>query len=249
MQAHRRQRHSRYRNPMRMLIAGATGYVGRNVVAEALQRGHEVVAHIRPGSATGDRAAAQFAALGARVVRTPWIPEAWNALLANESPDRLFLLLGTTAARAKAAAASGAPDASQGAIDLGLTVMAMTAAHAAAPRAGLIYLSSLGASAAGNEYLQVRATIEASLANGSAPFSVVRPSFITGSDRGEARVGERIGALAVDAMCAMLRVIGARRRAARLASITGPALARLLVELAERDPLDRRVHELDGLRP
>jgi nucleoside-diphosphate-sugar epimerase len=232
-----------------MLVAGATGYVGRNVVAEARRRGHDVLAHIRPGSAAGDRAAAEFAQLGARVVRTAWLPDAWHELLARETPDRLFLLLGTTATRAKAAAASGGPDASQGAIDLGLTVMAMTAAHTAAPQAGLIYLSSLGASAAGNEYLQVRATLEASLAAGSMPFTVVRPSFITGDDRGESRVGERVGATAVDACCAMLRLVGARRHAARLASITGPALARILVELAEQDPLDRRVHELDELRP
>jgi uncharacterized protein YbjT (DUF2867 family) len=232
-----------------MLIAGATGYVGRNVVAEARRRGHEVIAHIRPDSAAGDRLEAQFAALGVRVVRTAWAPDKWNELLALEKPDRLFLLLGTTAARAKAAATSGGPDASQGAVDLGLTVMAMTAARFATPSAGLVYLSSIGASAAGNEYLQVRATVEASLASGSLPWTVVRPSFITGDDRGELRVGERIGAMVVDAICVTLRLVGARRRAARLASITGPALARILVELSERDPLDRRVHELDELRP
>ena len=56
---------------MRMLIAGATGYVGRHVVTDALARGHEVIAHIRPDSQRGDAEAERFAAQGARVVRTP----------------------------------------------------------------------------------------------------------------------------------------------------------------------------------
>ncbi|MDH3301049.1 MAG: NAD(P)-dependent oxidoreductase [Acidimicrobiia bacterium] len=36
---------------MRLYITGATGFVGRAVVAEALRRGHEVVAVVRPASA------------------------------------------------------------------------------------------------------------------------------------------------------------------------------------------------------
>lgn len=232
---------------MRMLISGATGYVGRHVVTEARRRGHEVIAHIRPNSSSGDVRAAAFEALGAIVARTEWTPDAWTALMAAQRPDRLFLLLGTTASRAKAAKASGGSDASQGAIDLGLTVLAMTAVLTASPDTGILYLSALGASAAGNEYLQVRATIEASLASGAAPYTVVRPSFITGDDRGESRPEERLGAMAVDAFCSILRMVGARRRAAKLASITGAELAGLLVTLAEQ-PLDRRVHGLDDLR-
>jgi hypothetical protein len=75
----------------------------------------------------------------------------------------------------------------------------------------------------------------------------VRPSFITGPDRGEVRPGERIGALLGDGACAVLRALRARRRAARWASITGAALAQILVTLAAT-PLDRRVHELDDFR-
>lgn len=231
---------------MRMLIAGATGYVGRNVVAEAVRGGHDVVAHVRPGSSTGDRRAASLVALGARVVRTPWTDDDWYALLDKQMPDRLFLLLGTTAARATAAAAEG-QDASQAAVDLGLTMRAIDAARLASPAIGLLYLSSLGASPSGNEYLRVRATVEAALVTGPNPFTVVRPSFITGPDRDEARLGERIGALVGDGACALLRMFGARRRAARWASITGPALAQILVTLAVT-PLDRRVHELDAFR-
>ena len=231
---------------MRLLIAGATGYVGRNVVAEALRAGHEVIAHVRPGSASGDAAAAGCSAAGARVVRTPWTAEAWCQQLVEDAPERLFLLLGTTAARTRAAARRGV-DASQQTVDLGLTMLAVTAARSVSPEIGLVYLSALGASPTGNEYLRVRATVEAALVSGPNPFTVVRPSFITGPDRGEARLGERIGARVVDAACAVLRVLGARRLAARWNSITGLSLAKILVTLAT-EPLDRRVHELDDFR-
>ncbi len=232
---------------MRMMIAGATGYVGRYVVSAARRAGHDVIAHVRPESASGDRAAAALVAAGARVVRTPWMPEAWYRQLELEAPDRLFLLLGTTAQRARAARSAGQADASQGAIDLGLTMLAIGTARAASPETGLVYLSALGASPTGNEYLRVRSTIEGALAAGPNPFTVVRPSFITGADRDEARPGERFGAVAVNAFCAVLRLIGQRRRAARLASISGGELADLLVALAGK-PLDRRVHELDDFR-
>lgn len=232
---------------MRFLVIGATGYVGRNVVAEAVRLKHEVVAHVRPGSASADRAAADLVAGGARVVRTAWAPESWYRAFEADPPERVFLLLGTTAAKVKVALRAGEGDASQTAIDLGLTMMAVGIARVASPEAGLIYVSALGASAAGNEYLRVRATVEAALVGGPNPFTVVRPSFITGSDRAESRPVERVGALVGDALCAVLRAVGNRRRAAKFASITGPELARILVALAASS-LDRRVHELDEFR-
>lgn len=233
---------------MRMLIVGATGYVGRHVVTEARRAGgHDVIAHVRPGSATGDRDAASLVAGGARVIRTPWTAEAWYRNLEAEPVERIFLLLGTTAARARAARAAGGPDASQTAIDQGLTLMALGAARTASPEAGVIYLSAFGASTTGIEYLRVRATVEAALVSGPNPFTVVRPNFIVGPDRAESRTGERIGAMLGDAIASVLRLVGSRRRAARLASITGSELAKILVELAGR-PLDRRVHELDDFR-
>lgn len=230
-----------------MLIVGASGYVGRHVVAVAARAGHDVIAHVRPESPMGDRTAAELVGLGARVIRTPWAAEAWYRMLDAETPDRVFLLLGTTASRTRAARARGGPDASQSAIDKALTGCVINAAQHAVPAAGLVYLSALGASPSGNEYLRVRAHIEAALADGPNPFTVIRPSFITGADRGEARPVERVGAITVDAVCALLRFVGARRRAARLASVSGAALARILVEVAAA-PLDRGVHALDDFR-
>ena len=232
---------------MQFLVVGATGYVGRNIVVAGLRAGHEVIAHVRPESPTGDRAAAELVSAGARVVRTAWTAEAWYRYLEAHPPGRIFLTLGTTASRARQARKAAAPDASQAAVDLGLTMLAVGAAKTATPETGLVYLSALGASATGNAYLRVRATVEAALLSGPNPFTVVRPSVITGPDRAEARPAERVGAAFGDALAALLRVIGKRRRAATLASIPGPDLARIFVELAA-GPLDRRVHELDDFR-
>jgi nucleoside-diphosphate-sugar epimerase len=232
---------------MRLLVVGATGYVGRHVTAVARRAGHDVLAHVRPGSPTGDRAAAGFAASNVLVVRTPWSAEAWYRYLESDPPDRVFLLLGTTATRSRAAASAGAPDASQEAVDLGLTQMVLTALRSAAPEAGVIYLSAVGASATANIYLRVRASIESALLSGPNPFAVVRPSFVTGPDRPESRPAERIGAIVGDAALAIVRLLGGRRLAARYSSISGTALAEILVTLAER-PLDRAIHSLDDFR-
>lgn len=134
-----------------------------------------------------------------------------------------------------------------GYVDPGLTTMIITAARSAAPEAGLVYLSALGASAGGNEYLRVRAAVEFALSSGLNPFTVVRPSFIARPDRGESRPAERMGAVLLDSVAVLLGLLGNRRRAAKLASISGPALASMLVGLAS-EPLDGRVHELDDFR-
>jgi uncharacterized protein YbjT (DUF2867 family) len=154
---------------------------------------------------------------------------------------------GTWSARARTAASAGGPDATQSAIDYGLTLLAISAARIATPAAGLVYASALGASVTGNEYLRVRASIEATLLDGPSPFTVVRPSFVTGPDRDEARLAKRLGATVVDGICSVLRLVGGRRQAARWASVTGPALGEMLVPLAT-EPLDRQVLELDDLR-
>lgn len=112
---------------------------------------------------------------------------------------------------------------------------------------GLVSGSAPGASATGNDDRRVRATIEAKLSAGPNPFTVVRPRVITGPDRDEERIGERVGALAVDVLGTLLHLVGSRRRAARWAAITGPALAEILVSLAAQ-PLDRRAQELDHFR-
>jgi uncharacterized protein YbjT (DUF2867 family) len=232
--------------PTLALVIGATGYVGMHLVRTGCALGGRVVAHVRPDSASGDARAEELASLGASVERTEWTESAMREMLGNVQPTVIYLLLGTTAARAKAAASVGG-DASQQAVDLGLTMLLIDAAREVCPAAGLIYLSALGASPAGNEYLKVRAAIEARLRQGPNPFTVIRPSFITGDDRAESRPGERFGAMATDVLAGFLRAVGGRAVAASYRSISGQALARILWSLGDK-PLSGQVHTLSTFR-
>ena len=75
-------------------VAGATGYTGREVVAELRRRGIETTAHVRPGAAAADTWRARFETLGATVDTTPWEPAAMDATIARVRPDYVFALLG-----------------------------------------------------------------------------------------------------------------------------------------------------------
>ncbi|GJG85833.1 hypothetical protein tb265_10140 [Gemmatimonadetes bacterium T265] len=225
-----------------VFVAGATGYVGRAAVAAL---GARAVAHVRPDSPALDAWRARFAALGAAVDVTPWDEDALTATLARVRPAAVFALLGTTRKRG---AASGDTYES---VDYGLTALlfraAVRVAAAEAPR--FVYLSALGADAGSrNPYLAARGRFEAELRAGPLPWTVVRPSFITGPDRGESRPAERVGAAVVDALAAPVASLGGRRTADRYRSITGAALASELVRLAGDPGAAGRVVQGDGLR-
>lgn len=234
-------------------VAGATGYVGRVVVAElardaGTERAARVVAHVRPDSSALAAWRVRFNALGAAVDTTLWDEDAMAATLARVRPAAVFALLGTTRRRA---AASGDTYES---VDYGLTallfratVRAAATASAAPPR--FVYLSALGANAGSrNPYLAARGRFEAELRAGPLPWTVVRPSFITGPDRAESRPMERLGAAALDTLLAPVTLLGGRRIADRYRSITGAALARQLVRLAADPAAAGRVVEGDALR-
>lgn len=236
-------------------VAGATGYVGRalvRVLAGRGGRGGGVIAHVRPDSPQRDAWRARFAALGATVDATPWDEDAMAATLAARRPAAVFALLGTTRKRARAAAAQGRADGYEQ-VDYGLTALLLRATQRAARETGttprFVYLSSVGADAAArNPYLAVRGRLEAELRASGLPWTVARPSFITGPDRDESRPAERIGAAVVDAALALPGWLGARRLRDRWRSTTADELARALVRLAEDPRAAGAVVEGDGLR-
>lgn len=222
--------------PPLAFVAGATGYTGRAVVTRLVARGVRTVAHVRPGSASGDAGAARLATLGAAVDRTPWEPAAMRAALTRLQPAFVFALLGTTRRRA----AREGIDAPYEAVDYGLTALLHDAAAAcgAAPR--FVYLSAMGAAeSSGNPYLKVRGRMERELREGPLPWLVAQPAFVTGSDREEFRLGERVGAVATDAVLALVGALGGGRLRDRYASLTGAQLAAGLVALALADPTGR----------
>lgn len=217
----------------RAFVAGATGYVGREVVSALRAAGVDTWAHVRPDSPRLAEWHARFGALGAHVDLTPWDAEAMRDRMVALSPTLVFALLGTTRARAQAAARAGAAPADYEAVDYGLTAMLLRAAMVVRPAPRVVYLSSAGVrEGTRTPYLAVRARIERELRAASVHYIVARPAYITGDDREESRPTERLLAGVLDAMLALGGSLGARSVEQRWGSITGASLARGLVALA-----------------
>jgi nucleoside-diphosphate-sugar epimerase len=217
----------------RAFIAGATGYVGREVVAALRARGVPTWAHVRPDSLRLPEWRTRFEALGATVDSTAWTDAAMTERLRTLAPTHVFALLGTTRARAAAAARTGAPSADYEAVDYGLTALLLRAASAVSPPPRFVYLSSAGVrEGTRNPYLAARARLERELRAAPVHYIVARPAFISGDDREESRPAERRGARVGDALLGVVSALGERAVAARWRSITGGSLARGLVALA-----------------
>lgn len=229
----------------RAFVVGATGYTGQAVVAALCARGVECHAHVRPDSSSLAAVRARFEAMGAQVDTTPWEPAALTATLLRVAPSQVFALLGTTRARMRR---DGAADNSYERVDYGLTVMLLDAAVACGTRPQFVYLSSAGVSDSANAYIQARWKAEQRVAASGLPHLIVRPSFITGSDREESRPGERTAAVIANGALALAGVFGARRLRDRYSSISAPALADAMVRLALAGGASRIVHaeELRG---
>lgn len=155
-----------------------------------------------------------------------------TAALTRFRPDLVFSLLGTTRKRAAVAAARGM-DAGYEVVDYGLTLMLVNAATVCGSRPRFVYLSSVGVrDTTRNAYLAVRARVERALRRGDLPYTIARPSFITGTDRDEFRPGERVAANVMDAALACAGWVGGRRLRDRYRSTTNVILAEALVCIA-----------------
>jgi uncharacterized protein YbjT (DUF2867 family) len=229
-------------------VAGATGFTGRAVVSTLCEQGHTAVAHVRPDSSQLAHWTEHFGAVGATVDATPWALDAMTQTLARVNPDVVFALLGTTRKRTKTDRKAGA-DSSYEAVDYGLTVLLMDALRAAELQPRFVYLSAMGAGGKGaSAYMAARTKTEAALQESGLPFTIARPSFITGSDRGESRPGERIGAGAVDGLLAVAGVFGGRTLRQRYRSTTNVRLAGALVTLAFDPASENQVALSDALQ-
>ena len=226
-------------------VAGATGYTGRHVVAGLRRRGVNVVAHVRPDSTALASWRERLEAFGATVDVTPWEHAPMRATLAALRPDFVFALLGTTRRRA----AMEGIDAPYERIDYGLTALLRAAAESAGSAPRFVYLSAIGArEGTGNAYLAVRGRLERELHEGSLPWLIARPAFITGADRDEVRVGERVAAVVTDGLLSVSAMLGLRSLRDRFASLTGRELADGLVALALEDRAGRVEADAHALR-
>jgi nucleoside-diphosphate-sugar epimerase len=221
---------------MRAFIAGATGYTGRALVRVLRERGHEVVAHVRPDSPALARWREQFTSFGARTDSSPWQPDSMARALASAAPTHVFALLGTTRKRMRERRDDAGAATSYEAVDYGLSALLLRATVAASPSARFIYLSSLGASERGNAYMRARGRLERELRESGLSWIVARPSFVTGEDREESRPAERVAAAVTDAFLRTAAAVGIAGPARKYASMTGVTLARALASLAADAP-------------
>ncbi len=217
---------------MRAFVAGATGYTGREVVRELRAHGVAAVAHVRPDSPRLAEWEVRFQAHHAVLDTTPWELHAMRETLERWQPTHVFALLGTTRARARAARESGR-DESYEKVDYGLSALLMRAVLLTGRETRFIYLSSIGVHEnPRNAYLAARWRMESELKESRLPYIIARPGFITGPDRDDFRLSERVLATVSDGALALAGLVGARKLRARFRSITGPQLAHALVRAA-----------------
>ena len=228
-------------------VAGATGFVGRAVVAELVRRDVLTIAHVRPDSRELDDWRRKFAALGphCRTDATAWDEQALTATLRDRAVTHVFGLIGTTRGRAKRDGVTG--DIYE-IIDVGLTRMLAAAASACGARPRLSYLSSVGASARSSSgYLRARARAEALVQGAGVPWIIARPSMIVGPGRDDARPMERAAGAVGDGLLAVAGLLGGKKLRAAYRSTTPATLGAALVKAA-LDGAPDRVLAGDDLR-
>lgn len=232
-------------HPNRLIVFGATGYTGREVVRAACARELHVVAHVRPGSSSAEQLVPLFESQGAVIARAAWNAPEIEALVREHDCHLAFGLLGTTKKRTRAAE-PGTRSGYEG-VDRDLTLMAIKALAAHDSVGRFVYLSSLGAADGGNDYLRARYEVERELRASGLDFVIARPSLITG-DREESRFGERAAAALMDPSLRLLGALGFSKTKARYASMTGAQLGQALVDAAMDPQATNKVLDAAELR-
>lgn len=231
----------------KVVVFGATGYTGREVVPAAVAAGARVVAHVRPQNERLEEWRRRFTAAGATVDSTPWAPLPMREALDRLVPDVVFSLIGTTKARGRRSPRGVVENYET--VDVALNLLLIEALTDLGLRPRFVYLSSVGVvQGSPSDYIQARWTVEECLRDSGLPHVIARPSFITGRDRDEFRPTEYYAARISDPLLAVAGRLGARRLRDRYRSTTNSQLARRLVELGLDAGQDDGVVESEALR-
>ncbi len=243
---------------MTAIVFGASGYTGRAVVRALRERGVATVAHLRPESGSSSAPAAgatpsprealraEWLSLGATIDSTPWDADAITAMVVARAPIVVFALLGTTKTKERADRAAGR-DSSYAAVDVGMSLMALAGAQAAASRPRFVYLSALGTGpTALGAYYAARWQVEQAVVASGLPYVIARPAII-GGDREEARPGERFGLAVTDGILGALAAVGVRGPKERYGSRTAAQLGTALVRLGTAEGTASRVYRPEEL--
>ena len=213
-------------------IAGATGYSGSAFVKCLLNKGHEVIAHIRPTSKALAEKGPLFQSLGAKIDTSTWNEKEIHTSLQSHQPTHVGSMLGTTAARAKAAAKNGGV-ATYEAVERDLSIMLLNAASEMKKPPRFIFLSAMGADkTTSNRYMRARTEVEKAIFESGLSYCIARPAFVSGPDREEFRFMERTGTIVSDAILDLSGLLGAKKFRDSYRSLTAEKLAQGMVDLA-----------------
>ena len=233
-------------------VGGATGFTGREVVRLLAERGVKVFAHVRPDSPRLDEWRARFSGMGAEADATPWTVEAMTGTFDRLGPAIVFGLLGTTRSRAKAESAAAGREMGYEAVDYALTAILMKASLTLATPPRFVYLSATGTPGGdrppATAYGLARWKCERELRASGLPYTIARPSFISGPGREDKRPSESLGVSIVNGALGVAGVLGARRLKERYRSTSNTALAVALVRLALDPAAANTVVESEDLR-
>lgn len=198
-------------SPPLALLVGATGMVGRAVMARSVGRGDvRLLALARREVPLPP---------GARMEMVLADPAAWPDAIARAGAAALVIALGTTIKAAGSQAAFRA-------VDHDLVLACARAAREAGVRQAIL-VSSVGAEAGSrNFYLSVKGQTEDALAKLHFPrLDILRPGLLLGRREGPARPGERLGMIASPLLNLALQGKARRYRSIRASDVADAALA------------------------
>ncbi|MBF9149891.1 NAD(P)H-binding protein [Novosphingobium jiangmenense] len=214
----------------RVVLVGATGLIGRAVMAEAVGRSDIHLVAVARREVPLPK--------GARMEMLLSDTGHWSDAIAAGRPDTVVIALGTTIK------AVGGDKQAFRAVDHDLVLECAAAAKAAGARQ-LIVISSVGAQfSSKNFYLSVKGEVEDKLAKLHLDrLDVIRPGLLRGKREGAPRPAERIGMIL--SPLADLLMLGSLRK---YRSAKASDVARVILTLAGAKQGGRFVHQHDEMR-
>ena len=209
----------------RVFVTGGTGYVGRPLITQLLERGHEVQALVRPGSERRLPAGCQ-AILGDALDG--------KSYASKISPADTFVQLVGVAHPSPAKAAEFRN------IDLASGRSAVEAARNAGVR-HFVYVSVAHPAPVMKAYIEVRSQCEAMITQSGMDATILRPWYVLGP-------GHRWPYFLIPIYKVMELLPSTREGANRLGLVTLEQMVRALVEAVETQPHGVRIVEVPQIR-